>query len=97
MLLKSKCHSYLFRGMSCNVQGLSSSHRELKGKVDYIQARHEKFLTLLKSSNTAANQTFKDLRECKFERVTHKWALLYIYIPINPRRAIYILYPLLLP
>ena len=40
--------------------------RELKTKVDYIQQRHAKLLEMLKTSNTAVNQSFKDLRKSKW-------------------------------
>jgi hypothetical protein len=34
----------------------------LKGKLDYIQRRHEQFLELLKTTNTASNPQFKELQ-----------------------------------
>lgn len=40
-------------------------YRELRGKVDYIQARHEKFLRVVKSTNTASDPGFKELHSCK--------------------------------
>lgn len=39
-----------------------SARDDLKGKLDYIQRRHEQFLELLKTTNTASNPQFKELQ-----------------------------------
>lgn len=45
----------------------NKKNRELRGKVDYIQQRHEKFGRMLKApGSTAADPAFKDLYTCAF-------------------------------
>jgi len=45
--------------------------RELRGKVEYVQTRHEKFGRLLKApgANSAADPAFKELYGCESRRV----------------------------
>lgn len=43
---------------------LTHTHRQLRGKADYIQARHENFLRVLKATNTASDPGFKELHAC---------------------------------
>ncbi|GAB5029638.1 t-snare coiled-coil domain family [Nannochloropsis oceanica] len=46
-----------------------AAREELRGKADYIHARHEKLLRLLKATNTASDPGFKALYACLYRDV----------------------------